>query len=429
MAKTITEKPTKTLSKRKSKTDIAEAATVQEAAPAKSKPVKTKGKEKEDAAPAPISTSTSGGPVKKTKKTKKAEEAVDAEPVVAKETLGKKAAKRKADAEEPAKEQKVAKRTVAAVPEEAKASKTKKAEVEEGAAKGKKGKKSKAADEKGADEEGAESAAPSSKAKAAKTKVADSAPVSVSPPKKAKKSKVAKPASPEPDEEEAFEDGEKDQDEDSMHMFGFSTDEDDSSDDEAMNEDDAPGIDVKKLPTIAKDDATVKQRLEKAKRKPTADRGVIYLGRIPHGFYEDQMRSYFGQFGDVTRLRLSRNKQTGRSKHYAFIEFESASVAQIVADTMDNYLLMGHILTCKTIPKDEVHAELWVGANRKWRKVPQDRISRLEHNKPRTEQEQNRAEKRLLKRQAEKKRKLAEAGIDYDFDAISYKKKPKPTEA
>lgn len=41
----------------------------------------------------------------------------------------------------------------------------------------------------------------------------------------------------------------------------------------------------------------------------TEDRGVIYLGRIPHGFYEDQMRDYFSQFGEITRLRLSRNKK------------------------------------------------------------------------------------------------------------------------
>lgn len=48
---------------------------------------------------------------------------------------------------------------------------------------------------------------------------------------------------------------------------------------------------------------------------------------------------------------------------------------------MDNYLLMGHIMRCKVIPKDEVHPELWVGANRKWRAVPQDRLTRVEHNK------------------------------------------------
>ena len=39
-----------------------------------------------------------------------------------------------------------------------------------------------------------------------------------------------------------------------------------SSSDEEM--DDIPGIDIGKLPTIAKDDATVKRKLEKAKRKP-----------------------------------------------------------------------------------------------------------------------------------------------------------------
>jgi hypothetical protein len=26
---------------------------------------------------------------------------------------------------------------------------------------------------------------------------------------------------------------------------------------------------------------------------------VVYVGHIPHGFYEDQMRGFFSQFGDV----------------------------------------------------------------------------------------------------------------------------------
>ncbi len=73
--------------------------------------------------------------------------------------------------------------------------------------------------------------------------------------------------------------------------------------------------------------------------------------------------------------------KTGRSKHYGFIEFVSAPVAQIVAETMDNYLLMGHILTCKVVPKDDVHPELWVGANRKWRVVPTYRLAQAQHNK------------------------------------------------
>jgi len=180
-----------------------------------------------------------------------------------------------------------------------------------------------------------------------------------------------------------------------------------------------------KLPTAYRDDAAVKRRLEIAKRQPTGDQGVIYLGRLPHGFYEEQLKGYFSQFGDVTRLRLSRNRKTGRSKHYAFLEFDSSSVAQIVAETMDSYLLMGHLLRCEVIPKDKVHPELWVGANKKWKKIPTHRIERLKHDKPRTADEMEKAEDRLIKRQNKKKRKLEEAGIKYDFDAVAYTKKTK----
>ncbi|KAI5119419.1 hypothetical protein M0805_009870 [Coniferiporia weirii] len=222
------------------------------------------------------------------------------------------------------------------------------------------------------------------------------------------------------EEGEGESDGEESEEEVLLH--GFSSESDSSDEDDDV--DNAP-IDVGKLPTIAKDDATVKRKLEKAKKRAVNDRGILYLGRIPHGFYEDQMKAYFSQFGDVTRTRLSRNKKTGRSKHYAFIEFSSSAVAEIVAETMDNYLLMGHILRCKLIPKEDVHPELWVGANRKFRRVPVDRIARQQQNKVRTDEEKEKVEKRLLKRQEQKKRKLQAAGIDYDFGRVAYTKKVK----
>lgn len=65
--------------------------------------------------------------------------------------------------------------------------------------------------------------------------------------------------------------------------------------------------------------------------------------------------------------------QTGASKHYAFLEFAYASVAQIVQETMDNYLLAGHILVCKIVPEAEVHPKMWIGANRVFRVVPKGR--------------------------------------------------------
>jgi len=58
-----------------------------------------------------------------------------------------------------------------------------------------------------------------------------------------------------------------------------------------------------------------------------------------------------------------------------------------------------------------------------------ERLERLKQNKERTYQEQSAVEKRLRKRQAEKKRKLEAAGIDYDFDSVAYSKKTKADEA
>jgi hypothetical protein len=48
---------------------------------------------------------------------------------------------------------------------------------------------------------------------------------------------------------------------------------------------------------------------------------------------------------------------------------------------MNHYLLMGHLLRCNVIPADEVHPELWVGANKKWRQVPRARLEKVRQDK------------------------------------------------
>ncbi|WOO86210.1 putative RNA-binding protein [Vanrija pseudolonga] len=226
----------------------------------------------------------------------------------------------------------------------------------------------------------------------------------------AKKAAAAKAAEPE-SESESF-------------IGAFETDEEeggaDSSDDESDAEDEAvrkAGKEVQagKIPH-AKDDKTVQARLKRANKKKSTATGTIFLGRIPHGFYEEQMKDYFSQFGDVTRLRLARNPKTGASRHYAYIEFSSLPVAEIVADTMNNYLLMGHLLRCNVIPSDEVHPELWVGANKKFRKVPRARLEKMRQDKPRTAEQQEKANAKVLKRQEERREKIKAAGIDYEFE-------------
>eukprot|EP00245_Coleochaete_scutata_P011480 TRINITY_DN4270_c0_g1_i1.p1 TRINITY_DN4270_c0_g1~~TRINITY_DN4270_c0_g1_i1.p1 ORF type:complete len:420 (-),score=123.73 TRINITY_DN4270_c0_g1_i1:610-1683(-) len=145
---------------------------------------------------------------------------------------------------------------------------------------------------------------------------------------------------------------------------------------------------------------------------------VVYIGRIPHGFYEEEMSGFFGQFGTITNLRISRNKKTGKSKHYGFFEFESPEVAAIVVECMHNYLLFGSMLQCKLVPPESVHPALWKGANREFKVVPWVKLAQQKHNRERTPEQVQRVMTRLVKRQDKRMEKLKAAGIDYDFEGF-----------
>ncbi|KAJ3461987.1 hypothetical protein MRS44_010540 [Fusarium solani] len=187
------------------------------------------------------------------------------------------------------------------------------------------------------------------------------------------------------------------------------------SGDEDITEGDAvfkPGQDVGKIPKVSKE-------VQKAAEGADEDAGVIYIGRIPHGFYEHEMRQYFEQFGTILALRLSRNKKTGASKHYAFVKFAEATTAEIVAKTMDNYLLFGHILKCRVIPKEQVHDDLFKGANRRFKAVPWNKMAGYQLQKPLTEAGWTKKVSKEQSRRAKKAAKLKEIG--YEFEAPEIK--------
>ena len=90
-------------------------------------------------------------------------------------------------------------------------------------------------------------------------------------------------------------------------------------------------------------------------------------------------------------MRLSRSKRTGRSKGYAFAEFEDAETAKIVAETMNNYLILGKLLQVKVV--DQVHDNVWKGSNKRFVVIPHDEIIAEQHNS-------GDFEKRVTRRQA-----------------------------
>ncbi|KAG6015737.1 hypothetical protein E4U43_004882 [Claviceps pusilla] len=236
--------------------------------------------------------------------------------------------------------------------------------------------------------------------------------------------------------EEKEEKEEQDNEESVLQMDGDSDDSDGEDNENVKNlaaevdsEDEAPvdealsfkpGQSVGTAPVVSKE-------LAKLAKAPTGEPGVVYIGRIPHGFYEHQMRQYLSQFGPVTRVRLSRNKKTGASKHFAFVEFEESSTAEIVAKTMDNYLLFGHILKCKVIPKAQVHENLFKGANRRFKSIPWNKMAGLKLEKPRSESVWGAKVSKEQSKRARQAAKLKDLG--YEFEAPVLKDVPTPQPA
>ncbi|KAF2266609.1 hypothetical protein CC78DRAFT_491467 [Lojkania enalia] len=205
------------------------------------------------------------------------------------------------------------------------------------------------------------------------------------------------------------EEDDEDYDQTATLLAGFESDKDDDDPAEDV------GFNSKMKPYIGKD---VKNELVKASKNEDKP-GVVFVGRIPHGFFEPQMKKYFSQFGTVTRLRLSRNKKTGASKHYAFIEFASEEVADIVARTMDKYLLFGHILQCSVIPAEQVHENLFEGSNYRFKTMPRNQIAGREMARG-VEREvwQKRIKNEDKRREAKKKKLKADFGYEYAAPAL-----------
>uniref|UniRef100_A0A672KBZ6 MKI67 FHA domain-interacting nucleolar phosphoprotein-like n=1 Tax=Sinocyclocheilus grahami TaxID=75366 RepID=A0A672KBZ6_SINGR len=133
----------------------------------------------------------------------------------------------------------------------------------------------------------------------------------------------------------------------------------------------------------------------------------------PRGLFEPQLKSYFGQFGKVTRTRVSRSKKTGRSKGYGFVEFECDEVAKIVAETMNNYLIGERLIKCQVVPPEKVHEKLFVGSRLGFKKPKQPAVAR--YNKQHAEDDLKKVGTKLLSKESKLRKRLAAKGIDYDF--------------
>lgn len=143
---------------------------------------------------------------------------------------------------------------------------------------------------------------------------------------------------------------------------------------------------------------------------------VIYLGHLPHGFYEPQLKKFFMQFGIVRKLKLFRSPKTGGSRGFAFLQFESPDTAQTVSDAMHGYFLHDRQLVSHVVPASKHHEGMW-----KMRKPTEEMLADAskEEEVVKKDVDPKTAQAALAKRMEEKQRKLNDLGIDFQIPALS----------
>ncbi len=147
-----------------------------------------------------------------------------------------------------------------------------------------------------------------------------------------------------------------------------------------------------------------------------AESAVMYLGHIPHGFYEPEMRKFFAQFGAVKRIRLFRSRKTGNSKGYAFVEFGSADVAKTVTEAMDGYFLMERKLVAEVVPVERHHKMMFA-------KFRDNDVSdsEEEESEGETKEEEPLSPEQLAKQaklMSNKRKRLEELGFEFESPSI-----------
>lgn len=71
----------------------------------------------------------------------------------------------------------------------------------------------------------------------------------------------------------------------------------------------------------------------------------IYVGNLPHATSEEELREAFEEFGTVEKAAIIKDRDTGRSRGFGFVEMPDRDEAEAAIENMNGAELGGRTLT------------------------------------------------------------------------------------
>ncbi len=70
----------------------------------------------------------------------------------------------------------------------------------------------------------------------------------------------------------------------------------------------------------------------------------LYIGNLPYTITESELRELFERHGTVASVNVITDRETGRARGFAFVEFEDANGAQAAMQALDGTQVGGRTL-------------------------------------------------------------------------------------
>ncbi len=71
----------------------------------------------------------------------------------------------------------------------------------------------------------------------------------------------------------------------------------------------------------------------------------IYVGNLPFQTTQQELEELFSQYGDVSRVNIVIDRDTGRSRGFGFVEMAEASEGHAAIDALDGIEFGGRTIT------------------------------------------------------------------------------------
>ena len=102
------------------------------------------------------------------------------------------------------------------------------------------------------------------------------------------------------------------------------------------------GVSIKAIPRfkIMYPETQLQNNPRIIKNIDTSDYAKIYVGNLDYSITEDSLSNFFSKYGVVTDVKIPRDRHSGKSKGFAFVEFESLETVQKILNDTKNEIII-----------------------------------------------------------------------------------------